>query len=253
MLVTEEDAVFERLLWRVTTAWADAGSVERCAMSVSEQGKQFAPVANYWSYRQFAISAEERTNRARRFRAHFSQENTPNSSALSTGANSVEFVMRGHAVILAATLAWFISIESADAKLDILVDKATQRMLRHPGRLHSLHVARIHRPRCHANPKRGLYSAAIGAQLVLHRVLRFADAFFDLLLQWLRDSRQLRDRSTWGTRIARMRAVASPSRRHPVRPGATRRSEPDDDRSNGPGTPCGAIIAQARVRCRDQA
>lgn len=36
--------------------------------------------------------------------------------------------MRSHAVILAATLAWFISIESADAKLDILVDKATQRM-----------------------------------------------------------------------------------------------------------------------------
>jgi hypothetical protein len=37
--------------------------------------------------------------------------------------------MRGHAVILAASLAWFISIESAEAKLDILVDKATQRML----------------------------------------------------------------------------------------------------------------------------
>jgi hypothetical protein len=37
--------------------------------------------------------------------------------------------MRGHAVILAATLAWLISIESAEAKLDILVDKATQRML----------------------------------------------------------------------------------------------------------------------------
>ena len=36
--------------------------------------------------------------------------------------------MRGHAVILAATLAWFISIKTADAKLDILVDKATQRM-----------------------------------------------------------------------------------------------------------------------------
>ena len=36
--------------------------------------------------------------------------------------------MRSQAVILAATLAWFISIESADAKLDILVDKATQRM-----------------------------------------------------------------------------------------------------------------------------
>ncbi len=37
--------------------------------------------------------------------------------------------MRGHAVILAATLAWSISIKSAEAKLDILVDKATQRML----------------------------------------------------------------------------------------------------------------------------
>ena len=37
--------------------------------------------------------------------------------------------MRGHAVTLIAALAWFIGIESAEAKLDILVDKATQRML----------------------------------------------------------------------------------------------------------------------------
>ena len=37
--------------------------------------------------------------------------------------------MRGHAVVLAATLAWSISVESAEAKLDILVDKAAQRML----------------------------------------------------------------------------------------------------------------------------
>ena len=36
--------------------------------------------------------------------------------------------MRSHAVILAAALAWSISIKSAEAKLDILVDKATQRM-----------------------------------------------------------------------------------------------------------------------------
>ncbi len=37
--------------------------------------------------------------------------------------------MRRHAVILAAALAWLVSIESAEARLDILVDKATQRML----------------------------------------------------------------------------------------------------------------------------
>ena len=37
--------------------------------------------------------------------------------------------MHGHAVILAAALAWFISSDTAEAKLDILVDKATQRML----------------------------------------------------------------------------------------------------------------------------
>ena len=37
--------------------------------------------------------------------------------------------MRRHALILAAALAWLISIEGAEAKLDILVDKATQRML----------------------------------------------------------------------------------------------------------------------------
>src|ERR1700754_509869 len=37
--------------------------------------------------------------------------------------------MRRHAVVLAATLAWSIGVDSAEAKLDILVDKATQRML----------------------------------------------------------------------------------------------------------------------------
>jgi L,D-transpeptidase catalytic domain len=41
----------------------------------------------------------------------------------------MEFVMRRHAVILAAALAWLVGNESAEAKLDILVDKATQRML----------------------------------------------------------------------------------------------------------------------------
>lgn len=45
-------------------------------MSVSEEGKQLAPVANYWSYKQFAISPRA-DHRARRFRSHFSQENTP--------------------------------------------------------------------------------------------------------------------------------------------------------------------------------
>jgi hypothetical protein len=48
---------------------------------------------------------------------------------LLTQQKPVEFVMRRHAVILAAVLAWLISIESAQARLDILVDKATQRML----------------------------------------------------------------------------------------------------------------------------
>ena len=37
--------------------------------------------------------------------------------------------MRRHAVILAAALAWLNSIESAEARLDILVDKASQRLL----------------------------------------------------------------------------------------------------------------------------
>jgi len=37
--------------------------------------------------------------------------------------------MRRHAVVLAASLTWLTSIGSAEAKLDILVDKATQRML----------------------------------------------------------------------------------------------------------------------------
>jgi hypothetical protein len=41
----------------------------------------------------------------------------------------MEFVMRRHAVILAAALASLTGIQAAEARLDILVDKATQRML----------------------------------------------------------------------------------------------------------------------------
>jgi hypothetical protein len=37
--------------------------------------------------------------------------------------------MRRRAVILAAALAWFVSVQGAEARLDILVDKATQRIL----------------------------------------------------------------------------------------------------------------------------
>lgn len=37
--------------------------------------------------------------------------------------------MRRHAVILVAALTWLVGMERAEAKLDILVDKATQRML----------------------------------------------------------------------------------------------------------------------------
>ena len=37
--------------------------------------------------------------------------------------------MRRHAVILAAALAWLIGVESAEARLEILVEKATQRMV----------------------------------------------------------------------------------------------------------------------------
>jgi hypothetical protein len=50
------------------------------------------------------------------------------SAGLSGRQEPVEFVMRRHAFILAAALAWLISIERAEAKLDILVDKATQRL-----------------------------------------------------------------------------------------------------------------------------
>src|SRR5579863_9044807 len=53
----------------------------------------------------------------------------PDSIALCTEQDSVELDMHGHAVILAAALAWLISSSTAEAKLDILVDKATQRML----------------------------------------------------------------------------------------------------------------------------
>jgi hypothetical protein len=41
----------------------------------------------------------------------------------------VEFVMRGRAIFLAGALSFFIGIESAEAKLEILVDKSSQRMV----------------------------------------------------------------------------------------------------------------------------
>ena len=56
---------------------------ETIAMSVSKQGKRFAPVANYWSYRQFAISPG-----AAIVRADFAltlAKKTPRLPGLSTG------------------------------------------------------------------------------------------------------------------------------------------------------------------------
>ena len=58
-------------------AWASLGSTTGPLRDErSEEGKQFAPVANYWSHKQFAISPRA-DHRARKFRSHFSQENTP--------------------------------------------------------------------------------------------------------------------------------------------------------------------------------
>ena len=52
------------------------GSIGPLRDERSEEGKQFAPVANYRSHKQFAISPRA-DHRARKFRSHFSQENTP--------------------------------------------------------------------------------------------------------------------------------------------------------------------------------
>jgi len=62
-------------------------------------------------------------------RSDFRQKSTPIHLPYRRSKKPVEFVMRGHAVILAAAFAWLISIQSAEARLDILVDKATQRMM----------------------------------------------------------------------------------------------------------------------------
>ena len=58
------------------TVLAIGGSIRPLRDERSEEGKQFAPVANYWSRKQFAISRRA-DHRARKFRSHFSQENTP--------------------------------------------------------------------------------------------------------------------------------------------------------------------------------
>ena len=67
--------------------------------------------------------------RAAGFPVQFQTKKHPDSTALSPQQKPVELVMRHQAVILAAALAWLTGIESAEARLDILVDKATQRML----------------------------------------------------------------------------------------------------------------------------
>ena len=156
--------------------------------------------------------------------------------------------MRSHAVIIAATLAWFISIESADAKLDILVDKATQRMfVIQDGYIRFMWPVSTGRdatqtPNGVFTPQRlernwsstAYYNSPMPFSIFFHNGYAIHGSYaIDRLGR---------------ARIARMRTVASASRRHPIRPGATRRSEPDDHRSNGPGTPCGAIVAQARGR-----
>jgi L,D-transpeptidase-like protein len=62
-------------------------------------------------------------------RSDFRQKSTRIHLPYRRIKKTVEFVMRRHAVILAAALAWLVSIEGAEARLDILVDKGTQRML----------------------------------------------------------------------------------------------------------------------------
>jgi lipoprotein-anchoring transpeptidase ErfK/SrfK len=79
-------------------------------------------------YKQFAVFPRA-DQRAARFPVQFQTKKHPDSSALSPQQKPVEFVMRHQAVVLAAALAWLTGIESAEARLDILVDKATQRML----------------------------------------------------------------------------------------------------------------------------
>jgi hypothetical protein len=124
--------------------------------------------------------------------------------------------MRGHAVILAATLAWFISNKSAEAKLDILVDKATQRMLViQDGYIRFMWPVSTGRDA--TQTPNGVYSP--------QRLERnwSSTAYYDSPMPF--------------SIFFYNGYVASPSRRNTLRPGATGRSEPDEHRNNRPGTP----------------
>jgi hypothetical protein len=64
--------------------------------------------------------------------SHFGPKGTPKHpriTGLSLRQEQVENVMRGHAIIVLSLLAWLVNVGDAEAKLNILVDKATQRML----------------------------------------------------------------------------------------------------------------------------
>jgi lipoprotein-anchoring transpeptidase ErfK/SrfK len=74
-------------------------------------------------------SSADSATRAPYSRSDFSQKSTRIHLLYRRNNSPVELAMRRHAVILAAALAWLIGIERAEARLDILVDKATQRML----------------------------------------------------------------------------------------------------------------------------
>ena len=88
-------------------------------------------------------------------------------------------------------------------------------------RLHySLYVARIHRPRYHANPKRGSAPQRLERNSSSTAYYNSPMPFSIFFHRRLRDPRQLRDRSTSGTRIAWMRTGTPPSCRN-TRPGAT--------------------------------
>src|ERR1700748_2037902 len=62
-------------------------------------------------------------------RSDFSQRSTRICLLGRHNKSLVELVMRRHAVIFAVATAWLIGTGRAEAKLDILVDKATQRMM----------------------------------------------------------------------------------------------------------------------------
>src|SRR5262249_16865745 len=118
-------------------AFGDANATGAAISMVSFGCRLIRNRVNNWNLRkplllQAVSDVPHARHDARKLPSQFGQKGTANHPrilGLIHRVGSPEFIMSRCVVIVVAAMAWIANIERAEAKLDILVDKATQRMI----------------------------------------------------------------------------------------------------------------------------